>query len=143
MRRKRKPRKNRTSRRPKTNRVARTRAHNTWTEASFWSFIRSNLRRLSRRWPPLVKYAADAARRKYKGPNKQQKWEYQCSCCKRWYLRRLIQIDHIKPCGSLKSFEDVGPFLRRLLVEVEGLRVLCLWCHTLRGVIDKFLEACK
>ncbi len=110
-----------------------------WTTARFFSFIRSNLRRLSRKWGPIVQHAMAVARRKYTGPNKKQKWEYQCSCCRHWFLARLVQVDHIEACGSLKSWDDVVPFLKRLLVEVEGLRVLCKRCHHLRTLIDVFI----
>lgn len=41
-------------------------------------------------------------------------------------------MDHIEPCGSLRSFDDVGGFVSRLFCEVEGLRVLCVGCHNAR-----------
>lgn len=109
-------------------RVPRTRAGETWTEAKFWGWIRSALRRASTRWPPIYQ-AKNAARRKFTGKKKSQKWEYQCSHCKRWRKGTEVQVDHIEPCGSLKSWEDIGPFCRRLFVEADGLRVLCKPCH--------------
>jgi hypothetical protein len=41
-------------------------------------------------------------------------------------------VDHIVPCGSIKCFEDIGPFVQRLLCEMDDLRVLCTKCHTRR-----------
>jgi len=117
------------TRRPKTNRSPRTRAGGEWTEAAFWAFIRSNVRLMSRRWPPIVRHAMHAARRKYSGTNKRQKWEYQCAACCGWHKATDVQVDHIEPCGSLRAWEDVEPFLRRLLVEADGLQVLCRGCH--------------
>lgn len=38
-------------------------------------------------------------------------------------------VDHINPCGTLKSFEDVRGFVERLFCEAEGLRLLCEECH--------------
>lgn len=119
-------------RRGVTNRVPRTRAGGEWTEAAFWNFLRSGLRQLSRRWPPLVRHAANAARREYSGPNARQKWEYQCSACCHWYMRKEIQIDHIVECGPLRSFADLSVFAERLFIEKEGLRVLCESCHEQR-----------
>lgn len=116
-------------RRPKTNRVERTRASGEWSEAQFWSFIRSGLRQLSRRWPPLVRHVYLQSRRDYRGDNKRQKHEYQCSACGDWFMRKNIQADHIAECGSLKSFADLPGFVERLLCEVEGLRLLCETCH--------------
>lgn len=116
-------------RRAKTDRVPRTRAGGEWTEAAFWGFIRSGLRQLSRRWPPLVRQAANNVRRKYFGENKRQKWEFQCRSCGRWYMRKEIEIDHVVECGSLKSFADLATFAERLFCEVDGLVVLCEGCH--------------
>ena len=119
-------------RRPKTNRAPRTRAGGEWTEAAFLAFLRSGFRQMSRRWPPLVRHAPQRARRKYTGPNKRQKWEYQCSACEQWHKGTEIHVDHIVPCGSLRSIEDVSQFVDRLFCEPEGLRVLCTRCHEAR-----------
>lgn len=86
---------------------------------------------MSQRWPPIAK-AANAARRKYVGPNKRQKWEYECAVCHAWRPRKQVQVDHIEPCGKLNSPDQIGPFVARLFVEPDGLRVLCDVCHALR-----------
>lgn len=115
-------------RRPKTNRVPRTRAGGTWTEAAFWGYVRSGFRQMSLRWPPISDVMRQV-RRPYVGPNKRQKWEYQCGGCGGWFMGREVHTDHIVPCGSLKSWDDVRGFLERLFVEADGLRVLCEACH--------------
>ena len=116
---------------PNKNRVERTRAGGEWSEARFWQFVRSGLRLLSRRWPPR-KQALLAARRPYTGTNPRAKWEHLCSLCGNWFMAKEVQVDHIEPCGQLKSFDDIGEFVRKLLVEKDGLRILCLKCHELR-----------
>ena len=120
------------ARKAKTDRVPRTRAGGEWTEAAFWGFIRSGLRQMSRRWPPLVRHALTESRRKSKSENKRLKWEFQCHQCDAWFPRKEIEVDHIVPCGTLKSFSDLSVFAERLFCESEGLRVLCLKCHQLR-----------
>jgi hypothetical protein len=41
-----------------------------------------------------------------------------------------LQIDHVEECGSLKCYEDIAPFLKRLTPEsVSAFRVLCKICH--------------
>jgi 5-methylcytosine-specific restriction endonuclease McrA len=122
-----------TTRKPKTTRVVRTRAGGEWTEAAYFQFIRSGLRQLSRRWPPVTRLVWLQARRRYLGPNKRQKWEYQCAICLTWGLRTDMQADHIVPCGPLRTLEDLPAFVGRLLCEVEGLRILCTRCHAARG----------
>jgi len=115
--------------RPKTERVPRTRAGGEWTEAGWWGFLRSGLRQLSRRWPPIARIALHRVRRRYVGPNKRQKWEYLCVRCGHWYSAKEIAVDHIDPCGQLKSMDDVRGFVERLFCEPDGLRILCEQCH--------------
>lgn len=99
-----------------------------WTVPRFWAFIRSNLRLASRKWPPINQCLRDA-RRGYNGPNKRQKWEYLCENCDGWFMRKRVQVDHITPVGSLKSHDDLKPFVLNLFCEKEHLRVLCKECH--------------
>lgn len=109
--------------------VPRTRAGGEWTEAEFWSFLRSGLREKSRRWPPLVRQVFGLARRKSQSENKRLKWEYQCKQCEQWFPRDQVEADHIVGCGSLRSFADLEGFARRLFCETDGLQVLCESCH--------------
>jgi 5-methylcytosine-specific restriction endonuclease McrA len=100
----------------------------TMTESMFFGMIRSRLRQASRWWKPMQECKKDA-RRNYKGNNKRQKWEYQCKNCNGWFSEKEIDIDHIVECGSLKSFDDIGDFCKRLFIEKEGLQILCKNCH--------------
>lgn len=99
-----------------------------WSEAKFFAFIRSGLRAKWGRWPP--KYQALAqAKRPYKGENKRQKFEYKCAKCKKWYMQKEVSVDHVEPAGTLKSFDDIAEFSRKLFVGVDKLQVLCDTCH--------------
>lgn len=119
------------TRKPKTNRVERTRAGKQWTEAQFWQFIRSGLRKLSVRWPPANE-ALKKSRRQYIGENKRMKWEYQCNICKQWYPQRQVLKDHIIPCGSCRSYQEVASFVKNLLVEIDGYQIVCEQCHQIK-----------
>lgn len=110
------------------NRVERPRAGATWTEARFWQFIRSGLRMLWQKWPVKWQVLEEARRPSTLG-DKRVKWEYQCKSCKGWFLGKDVQVDHIVPAGSLKRLEDLAPFVSKLLVEKDGLQVLCSTCH--------------
>lgn len=112
-------------------RVEKTRAGNTWSESKYFGFIRSGLRRMSSRWP--VKYQVmEEARRPYRGPDKRTKWEYQCNHCKQWFKTKDVAVDHIVPCGSLKTFDDLPRFVETLFCEKENLQVLCSGCHNIK-----------
>ncbi len=117
--------------------IPRTRAGGEWTEAQFWGFLRSGLRKMSQRFPPLARLALDACKRASQSDNKRIKWEYQCVDCEGWFPRKKVQVDHIEPCGSLRSFEDVRGFVERLFCEPDGLRVRCEDCHNRRTQSDR------
>ena len=127
-----KPKTKRTTRIGKTDRVPKTRATGTWSEAAFFGFLRSGLRRMSRRWPPLVAHAVNAVRRMSQSDNKRLKWEFQCQTCQDWFARKDIEVDHIEPCGSLRTLGDLQGFVSRLFCEIAGLRVSCTTCHKAR-----------
>lgn len=108
--------------------VERTRNSKTMTESAFWSFIRSALRQKSRWWKPITE-CKQKARRPYKGPNKRQKFEYQCKNCSEWFPDKKVNVDHIIPAGTLRSAADLPGFVERLFCEIDGLQVLCSTCH--------------
>lgn len=99
-----------------------------WSSAKFWGFIRSALRSKMSRWPPKIE-AKKLARRKYIGENKQQKWEYQCAICQNWFMDKETEMDHIEPAGTLRDYDDLPEFVRKLFVGLDGWRCLCKPCH--------------
>lgn len=97
-----------------------------WTEARFWAFIRSALRKAHTRWPPACELMKEG-RRAVVG--KRHKWEHQCSMCEQWVPQKDIEKDHIVPCGSCRTFEEVAQFADRLFSPKDGYRKLCKSCH--------------
>ena len=113
----------------RASRVAKTRNGGTMTESSFWSLIRSALRRKWMYWVPR-KTVLEQAKYPYVGPNKRRKWEYECSVCKGRFDSDGVEVDHIRPAGSLKGYDDVALFIQNLFVEdLSLLRVVCKPCH--------------
>jgi len=102
----------------------------TMTEAAFFGMIRSALRRLSIRWRPRNQFLMDIRRPKENGGR--SKWEYPCKKCKKWFIRAHIEVDHIIPCGSLRSFEDIPEFVKKLLCEKDGYQAFCKECHLIK-----------
>ena len=117
-------------------RVVRTRNAGTMTESAFWSFIRSALRQKSRWWKPITQ-CKQKARRPYKGPNKRQKFEYQCKYCEQWFPEKRVNVDHITPAGQLRTATDLPGFVERLFCEIDGLQVLCSNCHDEKTKLEK------
>lgn len=104
------------------------RAGGTWTEARYWAFIRSALRRAWAKYPVRFQ-VLQKARRPYTGEDKRTKWEYNCAKCNGWFKSKEVEVDHVESAGSLKSYEDLGGFCKRLFCEEDNLRVLCKSCH--------------
>lgn len=113
------------------------RCSGTMTESQFLAWIRSALRSKSLRWKPRTD-ALEMARRPYKGPNKRQKFEYQCAICLGWFKAADVVVDHHPvAAGSILSIEDVGQFCNNLYCEVDNLRVLCEYDHDLYTLQQK------
>jgi 5-methylcytosine-specific restriction endonuclease McrA len=116
--------------------VEKTRNAGTMSESAFWGFIRSGLRQKSRWWKPITQCKLEA-KRIYKGPNKRQKFEYQCNECKDWFIEKKINVDHIVGAGSLKCANDLPGFVERLFCEIENLQCLCTDCHNIKTQNEK------
>ena len=127
------------AKKPRKGAAPKTRNSGTMTESAFWSFIRSALRQKSRWWKP-VSECKQKSKRPYKGPNKRQKFEYQCNHCKKWYAEKNINIDHIIPAGTLTCANDLPGFVERLFVEVDNLQCLCTECHNIKTQNERKYE---
>ena len=121
-------------------RTARTRAGKTWTESRYWSFIRSALRQAYSRYPAKFQ-AKKAAERTVTG--KRHKYEYKCAECSKWFQGKEVQVDHIEPAGSLKSYNDLAGFAERLFCEADGMQVLCKSCHGVKTAEERKARSTK
>ena len=115
--------------------VIKTRNAGTMSESAFWAFIRSALRQKSRWWKPITQCKQNA-KRPYKGSNKRQKFEYQCNKCKKWFPDKQINVDHVKPVGTLTCAADLSTFVENLFCEVDNLQCLCTGCHNSKTKIE-------
>lgn len=86
-------------------------------------------------WKPISQ-CKENAKRPYKGPNKLQKWEYQCNICKLFYKGTQVIVDHIIPVGSLTNSYDLPNFVETLFCEIDNLQCLCKGCHDKKTIID-------
>ena len=131
----RKPVRKKAARKPKIE-TPKPRNAGTMTESAFWSFIRSALRQKSRWWKPITQCKMKA-RRSYEGPNKRQRFEYQCAQCLNFFPEKKINVDHIIPAGTLRCADDLPGFVERLFCEEDNLQVLCEDCHDVKTKNDK------
>jgi 5-methylcytosine-specific restriction endonuclease McrA len=92
------------------------------------TFVKNALRRASSRWGPIWRTKLKS-RRNYVGGNKRQKYEYECSSCRKCFPNRKVNVDHIVPVGAIRSDSDLVGYIERLLCAEDGLQVLCTGCH--------------
>lgn len=122
-------------------RVPKTRNGGTMTESQYFSRIRAILRNGFRYYKPMM-MALELASRPSQSINKRLKKEYQCAHCKKWFKRSMVQIDHIEECGSLSSYEDIVPFIKRLTKEdPHDYQILCKRDH--RAKTNEYLKSKK
>jgi hypothetical protein len=116
------------------------------TEAAFYSWIRSQLRRGWSRHPIKNLYLQQ---NRFKSQNDKGRvvWHLECEQCKIDTPQTKIQIDHLIPAGSLKTTGDLGQFVERLyFVTFDTIRALCIPCHEVitfgeRNKIEEFAVA--
>lgn len=107
------------------------------TERQLLTWLRSAMRKASRRYPPIYE-ALDAAKEPYVGPNPRQKICYRCADCQETFTAKQVAVDHIVDCGSLTSWDDIQGFMQRLFCTAEGLQVLCDGCHDVKTYMTKY-----
>lgn len=100
----------------------------TMSSAAFFGMIRSALRQKSRWWKPILN-VKNRGKIAYVGDNKRRKFSYICEECKKEFDAKSISVHHKKECGSLRSFEDIGKFCKKLFCEEKDLILLCEKCH--------------
>lgn len=99
----------------------------TWSAGKFNSFITSILRSGSRRWAP--KYLAlDRAKteKKVNETTGRIAQHFLCSSCSMDFPAKGVQVDHIKPMGKGRTWDE---FINELFCEEDNLQVLCVPCH--------------
>lgn len=111
----------------------------TLSEAEFFGKIRSALRNVFRYWKVMQLVLKNASRPSEDKTNKRLKTQYQCNHCKKWFKRSDVHIDHIVPAGSLKSYDDIVPFIKNLTSDdIDNYQILCKKkCHLEKSKQEK------
>ena len=106
-------------------RVPRTHNGGTMTSSEWHGKIISALRQLSRWYKPPNITKLEARRNKPASVKGRHIYEYQCAFCKKWFKADDIALDHIIEAGSMRTYDDLPAFCKRLFCEKEGFQVLC------------------
>lgn len=116
----------------------KVRNSNQWTEARFRSFIRSNIRRASMKWGPIIDILKEA---------RVERGIYLCNGCKQEVPAttkvdgkrvKNVHVDHIIPITDpTVGFTTWDDLIDRMFCEKENLQVLCNECHTIKTNEEK------
>lgn len=101
-----------------------------WTNARFFSFIKSGLRSASQRWPPKYRILNKAKRGKAINPKSGRLAEqYECANCGNLFVNKEVEVNHRIPVIPVTGFDSWDNVIDRLFCEEEHLEVLCKPCH--------------
>lgn len=111
------------------------------TQASYFSWLRGNFRKAWMRYPISNTVKGKLCRKATPedGFSKQTKFIGSCARCSGTFAKSHLEVDHINAAGSLKCFDDVGPFVRKLLgATSEELRLVCKPCHEVITLAERY-----
>ena len=98
------------------------------TEAAFFTMLRSALRRKTIYWKPIQTVKLNA--RVPNDTKSRHKWLYVCNSCKKKFPNDDVEVNHLDPPISLKSYSDLPNFCEKLFCEdISKYEVLCKPCH--------------
>lgn len=106
-----------------------------WTKGRWNSFVTSILRSGSRRWPP--KYTTLNAAKTEKKINVKTgrlAQHFLCAICKEEVVAKEINIDHVVPIGTEKTWDE---FINGLFCEEDNLQAVCIPCHKIKTKQEK------
>ena len=120
----------------------KTRNANTESEAKYWGGIRSALRKHFQYWKPMaeakkmarIRILKESLTERQKSYWGKTRFGFVCSHCGHAFKSKEVEIDHLVPVGSLRSLEDLAPFVARLTAEdPNSYQVVCKECHQPQG----------
>lgn len=83
---------------------------------------------MSRWWKPFAIALKAASHTSYVG--RSRRVHYLCAICNKLHPKQNVEVNHIVPVGSLKTYDDLPGFCSRLFVEDASLlEVVCKPCH--------------
>lgn len=107
---------------------------NKWTQGRFDTFITAALRAASIKWPPRFEVLAEARTEKKLSDKGRMAQHYRCAHCQGEFTSTNINVDHIIPVGTCKTWDT---YIKRLFCEKDNLQVLCTTCHKAKTAKEK------
>ena len=111
------------------------------TEASYYAWLRGQLRRIWSNYPIRNEFKKKAGRlvtqaeRNIKLFHPSTKRVFLCPCCDRVLPVSKAQVDHIVGGISLKTEDDILNFVKHVaMLSPDHMQLLCITCNKIKGV---------
>lgn len=112
------------------------------TESAYMSFIRGGIRKALWNRYPVKTSVIQKQRKRIPNPNPRGKvatvWGGECYLCHNDFVQKDLQVDHLIGNHSLKTINDIQPFIEGLLfITEDDLALVCKECHAAKSMADK------
>lgn len=108
------------------------------TEAQFWAYLRGGLRRaLWEKSPIKLEYKNRACSKPPEGYTGRAKSGAYCYLSGKWEGKSKLEVDHIVGNVSLRSWEDVLPFILHLIPPEGSMALVTKEAHKCKSYAEK------
>lgn len=110
------------------------------TKAEFFKYIRGALRMQWKRYPLKIEFKNSRAIPNFEGSgvtNPRVKKVVQCDECKNWFAQSATEVDHLKPCGTIRDWETASTFMHNMFCDKDNMSIVCVPCHALRTYSER------
>lgn len=108
------------------------------TKASFFAFLRGNLRRaVWEKWPPKFEFKNEVCAPPPEGYKGRSRSGAYCALTGEWVGKSAAEVDHIKGNVSLQDWEDVLPFIKHLCASKDNLQYVSKEGHKIKSLAER------
>ena len=114
------------------------------TEATFFQWMRGQMRRAWSRHPVKVSYMhanrerVPLGRKTTKNP-KGMVWGCRCEQCHELFRQTECEVDHIEGAGSFRNWGEFEAWMIKLMhINWNGIRIVCKKCHKIKSYAERY-----
>lgn len=109
------------------------------TESNFWTWMRGSLRRsVWEKYPVKLEFKNEAVSLPPEGYTGRAKSGAICALSGVWEGKSKMEVDHIEGNVSLKSWEDVLPFVMHMVTTKETMQLVTKPAHKIKSYAERF-----
>ena len=108
------------------------------TKASFFNFLRGNLRRaVWEKWPLKIEFKNEVCKPPPEDYTGRAKSGTYCALSGVWTGKSAAEIDHVLGHVSLQDWEDVLPFIQHLCASKENMQYVSAEAHKIKSYAER------